>query len=506
MLPKVKTDAFAEAPSLAGARNQKSFYWALAAIVTVFGAIRFACLFNDLWLDEIWSLRLVGPLSSPAEILTRLTSDNNHPLNSLWLYLVGPGRAEWTYRLLSWIMGTASVALAGAIARRQILRLHPVESSGLAAAAGLCTAALVGGSYFLIHYSSEARGYAPAVGFCFLAVYALGHARERAASPWGLVFGLACVLGLLAHLVAFQVMLGGLVWSLMALWTTWSNWRDRLAHLACWHLAPWLFLAVYYLGFVRYVEIGGGPKLALVEVLGTLSAFTLGLPGNFGVIALSIFLAVTIPSLGQIGRRDRALLGFFVTAIFVAPAIGISSSRFVLLYPRYFVVSATLTLLLVGYALARVWNRGGLGRWISLSVLAGFLVGNGIHAARLLRDGRGQYQAALRYVGEHSPAGAVTVSSDSDFRNFMVMDYYAKSVGPGHHLQYYPTNQTPPGGLQWVFLHRLDESTPIPPDALHDAEGRNYQLARTFPHAQLSGFEWYVYRNLDPAVLPPSAR
>ena len=43
-------------------------------------------------------------------------------------------------------------------------------------------------------------------------------------------------------------------------------------------------------------------------------------------------------------------------------------------------------------------------------------------------------------------------------------------------------------------------------DALHDAEGHNYQLARVFPHAPLSGFEWYVYRNLDPTVLPPVSR
>jgi hypothetical protein len=35
------------------AAGDARFHWALGAMVAVFGAVRFACLFNDLWLDEI---------------------------------------------------------------------------------------------------------------------------------------------------------------------------------------------------------------------------------------------------------------------------------------------------------------------------------------------------------------------------------------------------------------------------------------------------------------------
>ena len=491
--------------------SPRGFYWTLGGLTAVFGAVRFACLFNDLWLDEIWSLRLVQQLHSPAEILTKLWHDNNHPLNSLWLYVLGPDHTSPAYRLLSWFTGTATVGLAGLIARRQYQQLQPSEVPARASAAGLIAAVLVGGCYFLIHYSSEARGYAPAVGFSFLAVYALGHATGQPANRWAIIYGLACGLGLLSHLVAFQVMLAGLVWSGMVLFKNWTNWRDRLVHLVCWHLGPWLFLGFYYLGFVRKIEIGGGPKLALDDVLGTLAAFSLGFPSGMGVrIALPVFLGVALLGLVLVWCRDRATAGFFAAGIFVAPALGLSSSRFVLLYPRYFIVSAALALVLAGYGLARVWfseigpigRMGRIGPMISGFLLAAFVTGNAVHIARLLRDGRGQYQAALRYIAERTPAGAITVSSDSDFRNFMVMDYYKSAVGSGHQLQYFPTNQPPPEGLQWIFLHRLDETTPVPPDALHDAEGRNYQLVRVFPHAPLSGWEWYVYRNLDPAVLP----
>jgi len=484
-------------------------------LVAVFGVGRFAGLCNDLWLDEIWSLRLVQQLRSPAEILTRLWHDNNHPLNSLWLYLVGPDQPAWAYRLLSWFMGTATVGLAGLIVQRQYQQLHPDETPARAGVAGLIAATLVGGSYFLIHFSSEARGYGPAVGFGFLALYALGRAPERPASGWGFVYGLSCVLGLLSHLVAFQVLLAGLVWSGVKLFTNWSAWRDRLVHLLCWQAGPWLFLGLYYLGFVRKVQVGGGPKLALGEVLGTLSAFSLGFPGGKGGVgAMLVFLVVTILALVLLLRRDRAMAGFYAMGVFVAPAIVQMFSRFGLLYPRYFIVSAALGLLLAGYALVRlaVCGRGRMGLMGRIGpiaaggLLTGFLIGNGLHTGRLVRDGRGQYQAALRYIAKRTPAGAITVSSDLDFRNFGVMDYYKAAVGPAHRLHYYPTQQPPPEGLQWIFLHRLDESTPVPPDALHDAAGRDYQLVRVFPHAPLSGWEWYVYRNLDPAILPAEPR
>jgi hypothetical protein len=423
------------------------------------------------------------------------------------LYLLGPGRADWTYRLLSWFTGTATVGLAGMISRRQFQQLHPDEAGAPARCAGIVTAILVGGSYFLIHYSSEARGYAPAVGFSFLAIYALGHSAGRTTRAWAAVYGLSCGLGLLAHLVTFQVMLAGLVWSVTRAWRNWSRWRDRIVHVACWHLGPWIFLGIFYLGFVRKIEIGGGPKLALGDVLATLAAFSLGFPSGMGAwLALPVFLGVTVLALVLAWRRDRATAAFYAVGIFVAPALGLCSSRFVLLYPRYFIVSAALGLLLAGPLLARLWNSGGLARWAGVVLVGGLLAGSNVRMGRLLRDGRGQYQAALRYIAERTPAGTITVSSDSDFRNFGVMDYYAQAVGRDHTLRYYAGNQLPPEGPQWIFVHRLDNSTPPPGAALDIGDRWHYRLERVFPHAPLSGWEWYVYRNLDPSVLPAMPR
>ena len=485
----------------------RRFHWLLTAVVAVFGAVRFAGLFNDLWLDEIWSLGLVSQVHSPVEIVTRLWHDNNHPLNSLFLYWLNPARADWHYRLLSWFTGTVAVWLAGLGARRVFQQLHPGAVPVRADAAGLTTATLVGGSYFLIHYSSEARGYAPAVGFCFLAIYALLRDTGKPASAWAIVYALACMLGLLAHPVTFQVMLAGLVWSVARALPSWRRWREHLVHFASWHLVPWTWLALYYFGFVRKVEIGGGPVLALSDVLGSLAAYSLGFPSGVGAtVALPVFLGVILVGLGLVWFRSRAWFGFFVTAIFVAPAVGLISSRFVLLYSRYFVVSAAVGLLLAGYALTRLWFAGRAARGVGVVALAGFLAGNGAHTRHLLRDGRGQYQAALRHIAARTPSAAITVASDSDFRNYGVIGYYAKAVGPGHTLQYYPADQLPPEGPQWIFLHRLDGGPPPPADDLNAGAGWHYRLDGVFPHGPLSGWTWYVFRNLDPAVLGPAPR
>ena len=494
----------------------RGFHWALGGIVAVCAAVRFAAARNDLWLDEVWSLRLVQQVHSAAEIVTRLWHDNNHPLNSLWLYLVGPEQPAWKYRLLAWATGTATVFLAGLIGRRQYQLLHPAEEPRRAQVAGLIGATLVGGSYLLIHYSSEARGYGPVVAGGFLAMFALVRTSTRPDSAWALLYGLACIVGLLAHLVAFQVMLGGVAWSVVVAFRTWPRWRDRAVHLACWHVLPWAFLGLYYFGFVRKVEIGGGPKLPLVNVLGSLAAFTAGLPEGVGTaVALPLVLVALVVALACILRRDRALAAFYLTAIFLAPALGVMASRFMLLYPRYFIMSAALALLAGSYGLARLWfwerigpmgRKRPLGRTAAAVLLTAFLAGNGLHTARLLRDGRGQYQAALRYIAERTPTNEITVTSDSDFRNYGMMDYYRAAVGPAHTLRYFPGTQLPPDGPQWIFLHRLDEATPPPPAELEIAGSWRYRLERTFPHAPLSGWDWYVYGRVEAGTPPPVAR
>lgn len=487
--------AQAPSPEAAGARAGRGPAFvpglALAAVVAFFAAVRLLGMGGDLWLDEIWSLHTVATLQSPVEILTRLLHDNNHPLNSLWLYLLGPTAPEWCYRLPAWLAGSAAVALAAAVGRRQLRLLHPEAPAAQVDAAGLLTALLFGGSYLMIHYASEARGYAPAVAFGLLAVWALLHAGPGAWRGWPPIYWAACVLGLLSHLTVVSVMVAGLAWSLMG---SREAGRARWLRAAYWQVPPWLFFAVYYLAFVRRMLIGGGPPHSAVSILGETAAYTLGIPAALGVsVALPLLIGGVLLALAMIWRAGgRALVGFYVLAIAVVPPLGIALGSSSALFPRYFSVPAALALLLLGFGLARLWARAGLWRGAAALLVALFLAGNAAPLLRLARDGRGQYQAALRHVAEATPTAVVTVSGDHDFRNEAVIQHYRGAVGPDRWVRYLPAAHVPDEGTQWLFLHRLDGEPP-PGEVILDLRGR-YRLDAVFPHAALSGWDWFVYR------------
>ena len=88
----------------------------LAAVVL--GAdLRLACLPAEFWLDEIWSWELARSAHSLADLFS-LRQDNNHHLNTLWLFLCPADASPVVYRLHSLTAGLASIILAAKTARR----------------------------------------------------------------------------------------------------------------------------------------------------------------------------------------------------------------------------------------------------------------------------------------------------------------------------------------------------------------------------------------------------
>ena len=170
-------------------------------VVAVAAAVRIRGACNELWLDEIWSWYLAGKISRPMEIFTKIHMDNNHYLNTLYLYLIGPRRSWLQYRMLSVVAGVGTVALAGLIGRRRNT------------ASGLLAMLLTASSYVLILYASEARGYATAVFFSFLSFYLLDRYLETRRWPLALMFSLSAVLGFLSHMVFLGFYAAALVWS-----------------------------------------------------------------------------------------------------------------------------------------------------------------------------------------------------------------------------------------------------------------------------------------------------
>lgn len=253
--------------------------------------------------------------------------------------------------------------------------------------------------------------------------------------------------------------------------------------------------AMYYFGFVRKLEIGGGPNNPLFKTLAETAAYTLGLPVSAGALAFALSGVLCVLGLFALWRRGGWRVAvFYVLIIGVTPGLGMLASKFTLLFPRYFLLNAALALPLIAHGLAWVWQTGRGGRMIVTVALAGFLLGNAFPVARLAQDGRGQYSAALREIASHAQAREISLSSDHDFRNHLLIDYYRAAAGEGHEFVYYSVEQAPPWGVQWVLFHRFEGDEP-PPAVIADARGNQYVREYHYPHAALSGWDWYVYRN-----------
>ena len=449
----------------------------LAAALVVAAVLRLLAARNELWLDEIWSLEMTRAVHSPLELLTLGHHDNNHLLNTWYLYWAGEGASPLVQRLLAVVSGVAVVGAAAWIAR----------AGGwfeACLAATLCAL-----SFPLVLYSSEARGYAPAGLFALLA-FACQRAALRTGGLRACVGLWLCVaLGFLAHPSFLHVYLALLAWSGLHAFAD-GGWRG-LAHQ---HAVPLAVLGALYWITLRHMLVGGGPILAPLEVLRETLALASGAPQAepWQGLTLVATLAGLSVGLACAWRRDRGEGAFVLLALSVAPALVVFVTRPELLYFRYFLVLVPFAYLLLAQALAALGRRGWLGRGGVAVVLALYAAGQGARIEPLLRDGRGQYGATLRFMAEATSDPLIEVGSDHDFRNLAVLEYHARRLGLAQRLRYVPEGQWPVRGPEWLLLHRGIQEEPPAAALVHN--GRRYQLVYRAPCGAVSGWIWFLYR------------
>jgi hypothetical protein len=121
-----------------------------------------------------------------------------------------------------------------------------------------------------------------------------------------------------------------------------------------------------------------------------------------------------------------------------------------------------------------------------------------------LRDQRGHYRDALRLALEGSPSGVVTISSDHDFRNGLLVAYHAGKVPSGERLRYVARARAAKGSPDWFVRHSLTDG-PAPPRTFREPGGTRFFYAAHFPATPPSGVHWYLYRRLDRATAKAAA-
>jgi len=120
-----------------------------------------------------------------------------------------------------------------------------------------------------------------------------------------------------------------------------------------------------------------------------------------------------------------------------------------------------------------------------------FVVGHGRWTARLLAVGRGHYLDAVLYMAEQTSGDEVVVATDHSFRNEAVLGFYADYLPPGKRIVCVDGVQ-PAARPEWLITHSRQVDH-VPPRQLVDREGAAYVLARRFPYAGVSGWQWFVY-------------
>lgn len=494
--------AFAEqpgtcSPSAFGGSTPGSRYAACIAAATLLGfLLRLACIRGDLGLDEAWSLKLVARLHAIGGVFWGLSHDNNHFLNSAWLYIVGQNRPAWLYRLPALVLGTLTVpAMARWLGRTS-------------APAGVAGALLAAVSLPLVDFGSEARGYA---GLALASIVALDEAdraialslapnldgTRHARAVWRLA--LAVGLGALFHLaMAVTVAVIGLSAVLrLAYQTRQVKETIRIAARMVWPSALLLMpsLAAVSGGLIATgrwtigdVDPYAGAKL--VDGFGDMLLMSSGLPDAFtgvtGVLGTALFV-IAVARL-RLLSPSRLPLAF---ATFIGLPLGLALARLPNVgYPRYFTVCCIVLLGLQAEAIGTALTRGGL--WGRRAVRAGValvlcsLVLDGFE----IWTGRGAFATTLSIM---TTEAAPTYTSDRAAMVELLLDTPSRLAGK--HPVLVPDSLFCAERPEWYIAVGLHDPRPEAAVTLGPAEcSTTYRVRASFLASPLSGTQWTLFR------------
>jgi hypothetical protein len=449
-----------------------------AALLGVFAAAvlaRLACLHTEPWLDEIWSIGLSRKAATAADVFLKLRDDNNNPLITLYLHFFPPGLSWTAPRLLSLAAGLLTVVLLG----------WDPEDRPRGVLAGLLAAA----STHMVLYATEARGYA-LMGLLSLSCFLLLRPRDAPTRPREAAFALCALLAFLSHPTFVYVFAALFVWAWRKLPA-----RKRLSGLAVLFGPPALGYGIFEaLQFPLTID-GAGRNDFWGVALRTLDLWS-GAPdtGLAAVAGAAALLGLLVWELRNV-RRERPDEFVFFAALFAG------AFAFAAIFPfpfeRHFYACLPFALLLAAGGLARLIRLGGAKRGAAVLLALLFILGNGARDRALSSPGpgRGHYREAVERMAADTPGHVITVASDHDVRNRMVLDYYADFVMPRKRIEYVPADRITANPPDWFLMHGFFTDPRRAPIGvtLHGSTAP-YRLVEVYPYSGLSGWTWMLYR------------
>lgn len=467
--------------------------YALIGVLALVGlGLRIAGAQGGLWLDEAWSAAFAHKARSPLDIFFVIHHDNNHHLNTLWMYLTGWGAPPMVSRLLAIATGTLAIIVGGAIG----LRRGPIQ--------GVLLALFFAITPMLVAYGSEARGYAP----MFLAftvmiwVVARWLDHQQAPAP-SLLLALITALGMLSHLTMLFALIGIGLWATAVL-AKGRSFRALIAvtvdlfGLSMIVAAGILLMAVIIplLGPVGF-QFGGYDPFSLRTLgmgLSVLCEYALGLRGPFAY-AILLPLLLLLPLLVPSRTADRNFFLLCITSLLTVPALFIVAQIANAAFARYQLLTCFGLLLVAAEVIASGWARRGWQRALALVALAALVIGQMSITLPIVANRRADPSVAISAMAARAPGGATLFVAH--MRDVAVIGAAAASAGYRIKITEEACPPAPFAFLAAPDFADLPVSTTICDVRYGAVAGR----ART----ELSGMSWRLYRRDGQAARRSSA-
>jgi hypothetical protein len=461
----------------------------LVAIVLAGLGVRLWLARGPLSLDEIWSIENLAPLTRFWQVFWGISHDNNHFLNSLWLYFVTELTAdELALRAPSIAMGVLTIAIMARLAARH------------SPAAAIAAAAMTAASCFFVNYSVEARGYAGLALAIVIAFEALERAIARPDSSARFVFAAAAGIGLLCHLAMLPaIVLFGLICFAEKMrdggrWRPAAESTMRIFAPTVAAIVPALAFVVAGAFVVGHITMGGVRGFDAPSALGAIAEMTrdaIGLPSATPTVLVVAAAAVAI--LGalrwRLVRNDRRIAyAVILLALPVAVLVLRPPNAHI---ARYYLICAVFLILLIAEAFGALWRLGLASRLGALGALAAMLAGSisQLNPHQASKDA-GWPQA----LADISASGQKIIGSSFDDRVGRFVAYYNRDHAP---IELVGRANWCAKRPQWLIAETLDGAAAPQNLDLSAGDCRiRLDFVRHYQAWGLSQIGWALYRAL----------
>jgi len=449
---------------------------------------------GDLGLDEVWSIYFAENAKSFLDVFHSFKHDNNHLLNTFYLYLLGQQDILFLYRLLSCLAAISTIFILSLIAKRwgNFEKIAAVYLAGL--------------SYPLLLYCSEARGYSLAILFSVLSFKLLLDNWQKPKLYRLILFWIVTLLGFLSHLTFIIVFISLLTISVVKGAKQKNPFLNKIRNISKYYLVPGLFFVFLYLFFIREMKVGGGHIVGKLEEVcrAILLAFGFYPTGNtqlhtgLYIASAIVYLVILAVGVSIFYRRKQIEWVFFLMVLLFAPLLVILVRQPKYLYFRYFIICFPFFYLLLSRIAGLLYRKYSQKPAIAVILIIALVLCHSERVYSLLVFKRGHYRKAIEDIVAVSNKDTITISSDQNLRHRLLIDFYARFLPTLKKIQYIRNEDIKHHLPDWMIFDGPSNSVHWPKILVLGNKQQNrgyiYRLLRPYGIYSVAGWLWLPYR------------